>query len=706
MKNIEQWIWLDSELYPEFQKCRCTTFDKDGDKTYCVAEFKKTIKSERNIKNAKIRISGDTVYELYINGKFIGNGPAAAGGDYGDIDGTVWHYADLREVVIDKNEAEFFIRVQLSPVSMTEISTGLGGVFAEIELHYEDGETETILTEETWLARLNRSYNEPYSFDGSLKPDMWHNAKMQTNTRKIKDAPIPSLDYTIIYPENMQKILVHAGETKEITLEFDKIYSASLALIIETDGCIIDADIIEFGDVHSGEEQIIACEDMEYYGIEYHSMGAYTLKITNYGVKTTTIYPAARFQRYPVTQSGKFICSDEKLNDIYDVCKWTLKICRQTLHLDSPKHQEPLACTGDYYIESLMTAFTFGDMRLSELDIMRTADEIIHHNGKMFHTTYSLIWLQMILDVYKFTGNKQLIIYCKDAIVTLLNRFSTYIGENGLVDNPPDYMFVDWVVADGHSMHHPPKALGQTVLNAFYYNGLVVAAKLAEIIGENELKEKYTLDAEKHKKAFNEILFDSEKGLYFDGLNTPVEPSFWHPQNIEGRYFSKHANILSVLCGLCEGEKAKTIIERVMNEKFITELQPYFMHYLFEALKKTGLYEKYAMNELRRWSVMTDACKKGLQEGWIKPQEDYSFDHSHAWGGTPAYQLPEAITGFKMLEAGFKKISLTPNLFDLDFADASIPTPYGYIVCKLKKGEKPIIIIPDGIDCEVNYEKL
>ncbi|MCQ2479988.1 MAG: hypothetical protein MJ120_05045, partial [Clostridia bacterium] len=600
----------------------------------------------------------------------------------------------------------FFIRVQLSPVSMTEISTGLGGVFAEIELQYDDGETETVLTDETWLARLNRSYNKPYSFDGNIKADLWLNAKMQSSVRKIKDAPIPCLDYTTIYPDNMQKILVHAGETKEITLEFDKIYSASLALIIETDGCIIDADIIEFGDVHSGEEHITACEDMEYNGIEYHSMGAYTLKITNYGVKTTSILPAARFQRYPVTQSGKFNCSDEKLNDIYNVCKWTLEICRQTLHLDSPKHQEPLACTGDYYIESLMTAFTFGDMRLSELDIMRTADEIIHHNGKMFHTTYSLIWLQMILDVYKFTGNRELIIYCKDAIVTLLDRFSTYIGENGLVDNPPDYMFVDWVVADGHSMHHPPKALGQTVLNAFYYNGLVVAAELAEIIGENELKEKYSLNAEMHKKAFNEILFDSEKGLYFDGLNTPVEPSFWLPQNIEGRYFSKHANILSVLCGLCDGEKAKTIIEKVMSEKFITELQPYFMHYLFEALKKTGLYEKYAMNELRRWSVMTDACKKGLQEGWIKPQEDYSFDHSHAWGGTPAYQLPEAITGFKMLEAGFKKISLTPNLFDLEFADVSIPTPYGYIVCKLKKGEKPIIIIPDGIDCEVNYEKL
>ena len=122
------------------------------------------------------------------------------------------------------------------------------------------------------------------------------------------------------------------------------------------------------------------------------------------------------------------------------------------------------------------------------------------------------------------------------------------------------------------------------------------------------------------------------------------------------------------------------------------------MHYLFEALKKTGLYKDYAMPQLRRWSVMTDECSKGLQEGWFKPEESYSFDHSHAWGGTPAYQLPTAVTGFKMLEPGFKKISLSPELFDLDFANVKIPTPLGEIVVKLKKGEEPFISVPDGIE--------
>lgn len=708
MKNIEQWIWLSEEKYPQFQKTACTAFQKDKEKSvYGVAEFTKCIHSDgETIKSAKVRISGDTFFELYVNSVFIGNGPAAAGGDFDDLGGTVWHYANNYDIKIEKEKAEFFIRVQLSPVVMTDISFGQGGVFAEIELLYESGKTETVLTDESWLARINRSYVRPYYYDSALKPTEWENAQLRNEKRKIKDSSIPNLDYKIIYPENRQQIIVPAGESAEVTLEFDKIYSAALALIIETDGCRIDADIIEFDTVHSGSETVIATENTEYFGIQFHSMGAYTLRITNFGLKTARILPAARFQCYPVKQNGSFKCSDKKLNEIYDVCKWTLQICRQSMHLDSPKHQEPLACTGDYYIESLMTAFTFGDMRLAELDIKRTADEIIHHNGKMFHTTYSLIWIQMILDVYKFTGNIELIEYCKDAIISLMNLFSTYIGENGIIDNPPDYMFVDWVVADGYSMHHPPKALGQTCLNAFYQNALREASELMNIIGDKELSEKYAEDAEKHKKAHNEILFDKDKGLYFDGLNTPTGSGKWLPENIGGRYFSKHANILCVLCGLVDGEKAVEIIERVMNEEFITDLQPYFMHYLFEAFKKTGLYDKYAVNQLRRWSVMTDKCSKGLQEGWIKPQEDYSFDHSHAWGGTPAYQLPCAVLGFEMLEAGFRKLSLTPNLFDLDFADVSMPTPYGNIVCRLKRGEKPVIEVPDKIKWEVSYEKL
>ena len=700
MKNgnpLKNWIWLDKEKYPDSQKTVRTSFEKDK-ANYLVAEFKKSVKTDKTVKKLKIRICADTFFRLFINGEFVGCGPVAAGGDFEDLGGTLNAYFNTYELECDCSEINFFVQVQLSPVVDTDVSSGFGGLAVDCEMIFGDSTSENIVTDTSWLSRVNTFYTKPYCYDQRIGECEWSDSEPIEYQKNLKKPEIPMLHFEKIYPIGNPAFIVPSGETRELHVEFDKIYSAHLGLAVKTTGCEIDADIIEYKTVHSGNELIALTGDCDYFGIQYHSMGEYTLRVKNTSESETVIKPYALFRCYPGEILGEFECSDESLNKVFDVCAWTLKICRQSMHLDSPKHQEPLACTGDYYIESLMTAFTFGDMRLAVLDIKRTADEIIHHNGKMFHTTYSLIWVQMIKDVYLLTGDKSLIEYCKDALVTLLTRFETYLGDNGLIENPPDYMFVDWVVADGYSMHHPPKALGQTCLNAFYHNALIEAAWLMDIIGCDGLKNKYLAQAGEHKEAFNGILFDSDKGLYFDGLNTPTGSSHWLPENIGGRYYSKHSNILAVLCSLCTGEKAREIMRRVMSESFITDLQPYFMHYLFEALKKTGLYKDYAMPQLRRWSVMTDECSKGLQEGWFKPEESYSFDHSHAWGGTPAYQLPTAVTGFKMLEPGFKKISLSPELFDLEFANVKIPTPLGEIVVKLKKGEEPFISVPDGIE--------
>ena len=126
----------------------------------------------------------------------------------------------------------------------------------------------------------------------------------------------------------------------------------------------------------------------------------------------------------------------------------------------------------------------------------------------MFHTTYSLIWVMMLYDVYCYTGNKKLLEDCEDALYLLLKRFETYIGENQIIDNPPDYMFVDWIYIDEISMHHPPKALGQTCLNMFYYGALENAAKVYQVLGEDVMARSCMENREILGKAINELLYD------------------------------------------------------------------------------------------------------------------------------------------------------------------------------------------------------
>ena len=395
---------------------------------------------------------------------------------------------------------------------------------------------------------------------------------------------------------------------------------------------------------------------------------------------------------------------DAGLDEILRVCRHTLRYCRQTHHLDSPAHCEPLACTGDYYIEMLMTAFSFGDMRLAEFDLLRTAELLRHSDGRMFHTSYSLIFVRMLYDTYLLGGSETLLPACRDAVDLLLARFAGYVGENGLIENPPDYMFVDWIYIDGHTMHHPPKALGQSVLNMLYFMALQTAVKIYMQLSDRAAADLCLTRASALQAAVNIHLFDSERGMYFEGLNTEVSPAClgkWHPQNIEKRYYLKHSNIMAAYTGICDTATARMLIGRIMRDEIEGEVQPYYLHYLLEAIYTHGLRDTYTMAVLDRWRPAVAACARGLPEGFVAPEPTYRFDHSHAWGGTPLWSLPRALSGLTVLEAGYRRIRLCPSLLGLREATVEIPTPKGKIVCRLKEGAPPDVTLPAGVTLEL-----
>ena len=448
------------------------------------------------------------------------------------------------------------------------------------------------------------------------------------------------------------------------------------------------------------DSEITFTNSYYYIGFEVLSVGKIEIDVLNLSEESNEIHVSFLASNYPVTQQAKTITSDKELNNVLEVCAHSLKYCRQSMHLDSPRHCEPLACTGDYYIATLMTAFTFGDMRLSSFDVCRTAEILENQDGRIFHTTYSLVWALMLWDTYLLTGEMGLLLYCEKALDLLLNRFERYIGETGLIENPPDYMFIDWLVVDGYSIHHPPKALGQTCLNLFYFGALKTANKIYQKIGSEAKAEGCIHKAIILKNYIINLVWDKEKELFFEGLNTLTHEHLlgtFMPQNCEKRYYRKHANILAAYFEIFDKKKNGLLLEKVLADESLGEVQPYFMHYLLEAVYKNGLRDKYTINLLAQWKQPIAECSKGLPEGFYPPEKGYCFDHSHAWGGTPAYALPLALSGLSIEEEGFKKITFSPSLCGLEYANIEIPTPYGMIRLKLSKGESPKIFAPKEI---------
>ncbi len=703
---MAKWIWLNEQDYPDIQSTFCTQFCSAEGYTYAVADFLRTFEFQKQIEKAEITVSGDTKFRLWVNGKFAVTGPVCPGGDYGYCQPMENHYANVLTLYPDSTALDFFAQVQLSPVVQTDVSAGRGGFYLECIVTFSDGSKTVAGTDKSWLCAKNTAYLSPNELNFTLPPDKKNNAEEIESVWNLKKSEIPNLQEEKVLPVNSCVLTAAPHTTQTFYLDFDRIYSGYAAFNVTAEGnCRIVVKTFEVPKKVLWEEDLCAKSSFFYRSFRLNSVGGMELTVENDSETTVTVSDAGLiFTCYPVDTEGTFSCSETLLNKIYDVGKWTTKICRQTIHLDSPKHQENLGCTGDYYVESLISYYCFGDPRLTRFDILRTAGLLRSRDGFMFHTSYSLIWVQMLYDYYLFSGDKTVLSDTKDALHLLLERFHGYEAEDtGLIDTPPSFMFIDWIPVDAFNLHHPPKALGQTALNAFYYRALCLAAKISCILQDEEHSEAYEARAARLKEAFHKTFFVPEKGLYKSGLPTPTPAELvnqFMPQNTQKIYFGKHENSLAVLYGLCPQSLSSSIMEKVLTEHGLTDVQPYFMHFVLDAVHQAGLFEKYGLPLIRQWKKQIDECDKGMKEMW-GDFPGYGFDYSHAWGATPSYQLPSKLSGLTIIDPGFRKITLAPNLFGLNWAEIEIPTPFGGIHLKLRKNETPGIFVPDGIEYQV-----
>ncbi len=703
MKLLEkaEFLTLAPELHPEFAQIPTTIFVKCNRK-FVAARFERRIELPESGGHAKIAIFADTKFRLTVNGRVLGVGPVAAGGDYGNTLAMPIQYFSEYELDFTEPYLEILAEVQTPGEVMTDYSVGRGGFIFAAEISQGERVTE-LVSDSSWTARVDLRYDSVAQAD--LTRDLGapeHPTVIAKADAPWKLAPsgLPSLTEEEIHPSSVER------SGKCVRFDFPRIYSAYVHLKV-TNHTEAPARLAifaaEYGTPAEPQEVVtVPVGDSDYRGFRMRSIGEVTVEAPDgVSVELTLIYA-----HYPTDESvsGNFICSDEKLNDIYSLGRFTLEMCRQTLHLDSPLHQETLGCTGDYAIEALMTAVTFGDQRLTRLDLVRTADFLKMSGGVMFHTSYSLIFVTMLRDYYRHTADLTLVRELLPTVELLFERFAGYI-EEGIIENPPNWMFIEWGELDGFNLHHPPKALGQTAMNSFYRLALMAAIELHELVGSYARADELRELAETHRLACVAKFYEPDSRLWNDGdCDSLYEPNRWLPANASRRYHTRHASILAALAGFLPDSDSRELISRVIEKQQNFEdfdIQPYFMHYLMEAVRKLGLFGKYGLELVHLWDKQLEQSPKGMPEGWGK----FVGDSSHAWGATPTYQLPMAVSGFEMLEPGYVKFSLEPNLYGLDFAEVTLPTVHGLVAISLKKGENPWISVPEAYNITSDGDK-
>ena len=166
-----------------------------------------------------------------------------------------------------------------------------------------------------------------------------------------------------------------------------------------------------------------------------------------------------------------------------------------------------------------------------------------------------------------------------------------------------------------------------------------------------------------------EFCYDADAKLF---RNTPSR-----------REFSEHTSLWAVLAGIVNGEEAKELMIRTMDGDTPVARCSFSMgSFLFRALEKAGVYDKYAARLFSGWQKMLDNHCTTWCENPDSPRSE-----CHGWSSAPAYEFSAMILGAFPEDDGYKTLRVRPHLFALntDWASGNVPTPYGLVNISLRR---------------------
>lgn len=685
--------------------------------------FRKEVTLTNTPKQVHAWVSADIKYRLYINGKLVSRGPVDIGLDYAGGSTHRWFY-DYRDLTAYFRRGKNVISAEVFrewPIGFT-VSRGHSGLLFEADITLPQGVHQSIKTDETWrnapAAYLQNT--NTLTYDVGKEPIGWRlpsfDDKEWAASRIVPNQwetlipseipPLAEVRYPLKRIERVQggvKIEALQGKQKQkitvtgdgsFAVVFDRVLSAYPALRVKGGkGAHITLKTTR-------QATMILDEGEQFFEFPFMDeiVPTITVEISRVSTPFEIEEIGAVFTAQPVAYRGSFLCNDVKLNQIWNVSRWAVQICQQTHHLDSPNHQEPISDPGDYLIEAMVNYHAFAQPWLARQDLRKFAWLLQDEKYQNFHTSYSLGWLQMLIDYYEYTGDKGLVRELAPTVFGLMEAYASWIGKNGIVSEAPNYMFMDWVTIGGFECHHPPAVIGQGYLTAFYCHGLEQASRIAEMVGDTAKWREYLVRREKIAEAFHRELWVSEKGLYRDGkpFQTAVKPYQWLPADKEIETFSPHVNLLAVLYDVAPDFRKQEIVNRVVAEAPLNT-QPWFMHWVFAAIDRAGLFDAYGTSQMRRWSIVPET--QSFREMWS------GGDLSHGWCSTPLVQMSSRILGVRPTSPEFKTFEIAPRLCDLKWAKGAIPTPHGDIRVSWKQSEKRFdmdVTIPKGTEAMVS----
>jgi hypothetical protein len=702
--------------------------------------FKKEIELDfepLSVRSVCIKVCADSRYRLYVNGAFAGEGPCQ-GSEYSRYYETYTEKEILPLLRRGKNE--FCLKVlHLEENSFISIyKRSRPAMWLEGEINYvldcqeSPGNTGKydFGSDDSWTCMRDDSVTFRH-FPGihiSVAPgeEHWGDPKLEPEAIQRFETPSPG-GYNIFgladaYPLEERPVpQLEYGEEKEFALarkgedfeEYDAgVYTTALPTLKlrGTPGATVKLTYSESylvrnekGELYKGLRDAVYTDPEAVFSGDRVVYDVVHIPESGAAEFTPFWYKAFRFVRldvsggeisvdrfsyrpcfYPFPQEGYFRSSDDRFEEMWKVSVNTVKCCAHEIYVDCPYYEQQ-EYDMDSCLEMLFTQRMISDPRLPLKGVTDLARSQIF-NGMLqanYPSTmtqiipnFTLFWVIMLREYVRYAP----------ATAATVRQVSSFLGtvdkaleafeifrdrdNYGLAGANPYWNFVDWV--PGWPVGITPGGLeGEplTVSSMMFTAALRNAAEIAEYCGRSARAAEYRSRAEEMAAVIRERCYDAEAGLF---RNTPSR-----------REFSEHTALWAVLADVVTGEDARKLMERTLEDRPDMARCSFSMgFFLFRAIEKAGVYDKYAPKLLAGWQRMLDNHCTTWCENPDSPRSE-----CHGWSSAPAYELSALVLGAFPAEDGYKKLRVRPHLFTYgtEWAEGAVPTPYGLVRISLRR---------------------
>ena len=695
--------------------------DAQGIDTKPAPYFRKEYNVTRKVKSARAYIAVGGLYELYINGHKVGDHRLDP--MYTRFDRRTLYVT--YDVTKNLNNGSNAIGVLLGNGWYNHQSTAVWyfdkapwrnrpAFCMDLRITYEDGTTETIITDDTWKTTLSPViFNSIYTgehFDARLEQPGWNQPGFDdSHWKRIYNRAAPSQNIVSqqLHPiRNVEKIpAVSVNRINDTIYVFDlgrnisgvcqfrirgdagTIFRLEHGERLYPDGRVDLSNInvhyrpTDDRDPFQTDIFILGGSEEESFMPKFNYKGFQFVEVTSSKpVKLTAENLTGFFMHSDVPPIGEIKTSNPTINKIWWATNNSYLSNLFGYPTDCPQ-REKNGWTGDGQIAVETGLYNFDGITIYEKWLADHRDEqqpngvlpaIIPTGGWGYHWANGPDWTSTIAiipwNIYLFYGDIKLLSDCYDNIKRYVNHI-TDISPSGLTT----WGLGDWVPVKSRA----PVELTSSV---YYFKDATILANAAKLLGREDDYSNYSALATKIKDAINEKYLDRETGIYGNGIQTELSvPLYWGvvPEELK-------ATVAGNLAARIENDNNHIDVGLLGTKAILNALSENGYADIAFTLASQETFPSWG------WWIVNGATT--LYENWpIDAKSDISLNHI-MFGEIGAW-FYKALGGINPdpEQPGFKNIMLRPNFVEgLTFAEASHISPYGEIISKWTKKKNNI----------------